>query len=79
MIGLSLSQCKSFFLVFYIFGQGDEILSVNGMDVRGKSAFEASSLLQGPNETFVSLEVMIMNQSQLWSVTVLSSIMLLFQ
>ncbi|WJZ96687.1 hypothetical protein VitviT2T_015347 [Vitis vinifera] len=37
--------------------QGDEILSVNGMDVTGKSAFEASSLLQGPNETFVTLEV----------------------
>ncbi|RVW47338.1 Carboxyl-terminal-processing peptidase 1, chloroplastic [Vitis vinifera] len=36
---------------------GDEILSVNGMDVTGKSAFEASSLLQGPNETFVTLEV----------------------
>lgn len=64
--------------MFYIFGQGDEILSVNGMDVRGKSAFEASSLLQGPNETFVTLEVMIMNQSRLWSSTVLTSIMLIF-
>lgn len=64
--------------MFYIFGQGDEILSVNGMDVRGKSAFEASSLLQGPNETFVTLEVMIMNQSRFWSSTVLTSIMLIF-
>lgn len=27
--------------------QGDELLSVNGVDVRGKSAFEASSLIQG--------------------------------
>ncbi|XP_042506604.1 carboxyl-terminal-processing peptidase 1, chloroplastic isoform X3 [Macadamia integrifolia] len=37
--------------------QGDEILSVNGVDVRGKSAFEVSSILQGPNETFVTIEV----------------------
>lgn len=37
--------------------QGDEVLAVNGMDVRGKSAFEASSLLQGPSETFVTIEV----------------------
>ncbi|KAA8514986.1 hypothetical protein F0562_018227 [Nyssa sinensis] len=37
--------------------QGDEVLSVNGVDVRGKSAFEASSLLQGPNETFVTFKV----------------------
>ncbi|KAK9267451.1 hypothetical protein L1049_009877 [Liquidambar formosana] len=37
--------------------QGDEVLSVNGVDMRGKSAFEVSSLLQGPNETFVTLEV----------------------
>ncbi|OVA00990.1 PDZ domain [Macleaya cordata] len=37
--------------------QGDEILSVNGVDVRRKSAFEVSSLLQGPNETFVNIEV----------------------
>ncbi|KAK1320396.1 hypothetical protein QJS10_CPA03g00678 [Acorus calamus] len=37
--------------------QGDEILSVNGVDVKGKSAFEVSSLLQGPNETFVTIEV----------------------
>ncbi|KAK9153242.1 hypothetical protein Sjap_000722 [Stephania japonica] len=37
--------------------QGDEILSVNGVDIRGKSAFEVSSLLQGPNETFVTIEV----------------------
>lgn len=27
------------------------------MDIRGKSSFEVSSLLQGPKETFVTLEV----------------------
>ncbi|XP_072995732.1 carboxyl-terminal-processing peptidase 1, chloroplastic isoform X1 [Typha latifolia] len=37
--------------------QGDELLSVNGIDVRGKSAFDVSSLLQGPKETFVTIEV----------------------
>ncbi|KAJ6893797.1 LOW QUALITY PROTEIN: hypothetical protein NC652_027769 [Populus alba x Populus x berolinensis] len=37
--------------------QGDELLSVNGEDVKGKSAFEVSSLLQGPNETFVTIKV----------------------
>ncbi|XP_043689845.1 carboxyl-terminal-processing peptidase 1, chloroplastic isoform X2 [Telopea speciosissima] len=37
--------------------QGDEILSVNGVDVRGKPAFEVSSMLQGPTETFVTIEV----------------------
>ncbi|XP_077226558.1 peptidase S41 family protein isoform X4 [Tasmannia lanceolata] len=37
--------------------QGDEILSVNGVDVKGKSAFEVSSLLQGPKETFVTIEI----------------------
>jgi len=37
--------------------QGDELLSVNGVDVKGKSAFEVSSLLQGPAETFVTIEV----------------------
>ncbi|KAI5670772.1 hypothetical protein M9H77_11136 [Catharanthus roseus] len=37
--------------------QGDELLSVNGMDVQGKSAFEASSLLQGPSDTFVKIMV----------------------
>lgn len=37
--------------------QGDEVLAVNGVDVRGKSAFEVSSLLQGPNETFVTIKV----------------------
>ncbi|KAJ6885280.1 carboxyl-terminal-processing peptidase 1 [Populus alba x Populus x berolinensis] len=36
--------------------QGDELLSVNGEDVKGKSAFEVSSLLQGPNETFVTIK-----------------------
>ncbi|XP_012091902.1 carboxyl-terminal-processing peptidase 1, chloroplastic isoform X3 [Jatropha curcas] len=37
--------------------EGDEVLAVNGEDVRGKSAFEVSSLLQGPNETFVTIKV----------------------
>nr|XP_048331691.1 carboxyl-terminal-processing peptidase 1, chloroplastic isoform X2 [Ziziphus jujuba var. spinosa] len=37
--------------------QGDEIIAVNGVDVTGKSAFEVSSLLQGPNETFVTIKV----------------------
>ncbi|XP_050148794.1 carboxyl-terminal-processing peptidase 1, chloroplastic isoform X2 [Malus sylvestris] len=37
--------------------QGDEVLAVNGLDVKGKSAFEVSSLMQGPNETFVTIKV----------------------
>ncbi|XP_023542920.1 carboxyl-terminal-processing peptidase 1, chloroplastic [Cucurbita pepo subsp. pepo] len=37
--------------------QGDEVLAVNGVDARGKSAFEVSSLLQGPNETQVTVKV----------------------
>nr|ACG26821.1 carboxyl-terminal-processing protease precursor [Zea mays] len=37
--------------------QGDELLSVNGIDVKGKSAFDASSMLQGPKETFVTIKV----------------------
>ncbi|GAV79583.1 PDZ domain-containing protein/Peptidase_S41 domain-containing protein [Cephalotus follicularis] len=37
--------------------QGDELLAVNGVDVKGKSAFEVSSLLQGPHETYVTIEV----------------------
>ncbi|KZV51062.1 carboxyl-terminal-processing peptidase 1, chloroplastic [Dorcoceras hygrometricum] len=37
--------------------QGDELLSIDGVDVIGRSAFEASSLLQGPNETFVNIKV----------------------
>jgi hypothetical protein len=36
------------------------VLAVNGVDVRGKSAFEVSSLLQGPNETFVTIKVVIL-------------------
>ncbi|KAG4146372.1 hypothetical protein ERO13_D05G153300v2 [Gossypium hirsutum] len=42
--------------------QGDEVLAVNGEDVVGKSAFEVSSLLQGPNETFVTIKAW-----QLWT------------
>ncbi|KAI7734230.1 hypothetical protein M8C21_011543 [Ambrosia artemisiifolia] len=37
--------------------QGDELLSVNGVDVKGKSAFEALSILQGPSETSVNIVV----------------------
>ncbi|OWM73040.1 hypothetical protein CDL15_Pgr001154 [Punica granatum] len=37
--------------------QGDEILAVNGDEVKGKSAFEVSSLLQGPNGTSVIIQV----------------------
>ncbi|KAH7283263.1 hypothetical protein KP509_35G069200 [Ceratopteris richardii] len=37
--------------------QGDEIVSVNGEKVQGKSAFEASSLIQGARGTFVSIEI----------------------
>ncbi|CAN6451663.1 unnamed protein product [Victoria cruziana] len=37
--------------------QGDELLSVNGESVKGKSAFVASTLLQGPKETYVTVEV----------------------
>ncbi|KAH9314752.1 hypothetical protein KI387_023379, partial [Taxus chinensis] len=37
--------------------QGDEILSVNGTSVQGMTSFEAASLIQGPKETFVSMEV----------------------
>lgn len=42
--------------------QGDEVLAVNGEHVVGKSAFEVSSLLQGPNETFVTIKAW-----QLWT------------
>nr|XP_043624479.1 carboxyl-terminal-processing peptidase 1, chloroplastic isoform X2 [Erigeron canadensis] len=37
--------------------QGDELLSVNGVDVKGKSGFEALSLLQGPSDTSVKIMV----------------------
>ncbi|KAH9627385.1 hypothetical protein KSS87_001224 [Heliosperma pusillum] len=37
--------------------KGDEILSVNDMDVKGVSAFEVSSLLQGPTESSVIIKV----------------------
>ncbi|CAA6661286.1 unnamed protein product [Spirodela intermedia] len=50
--------------------QGDEILSVNGMDIRGKSSFEVSSLLQGPKETFVNLEVQHRDCHQVRSIKV---------
>lgn len=37
--------------------QGDELISIDGVDVIGRSGFEAMSLLQGPNETFVNIMV----------------------
>ncbi|CAL9122172.1 unnamed protein product [Musa textilis] len=43
--------------ILCVFVKGDELLSVNGVDVRGRSAFDVSSLLQGPHETFVTIEV----------------------
>ena len=50
----SLDQCSSYLIKH----QGDRLLSVSGVDVRGKSAFDASSMLQGPKETFVTIKVM---------------------
>lgn len=37
--------------------QGDELLEVSGNSVSGKTAFEAASLIQGPQGTKVSLKV----------------------
>jgi len=37
--------------------QGDELLSVDGSSVTGKTAFEAASLIQGPKGTPVSIEI----------------------
>ncbi|XP_071735831.1 carboxyl-terminal-processing peptidase 1, chloroplastic isoform X1 [Rutidosis leptorrhynchoides] len=37
--------------------QGDELLSVDGVDLKGKSAFEALSILQGPSDTSVNIMV----------------------
>ncbi|RWW38705.1 hypothetical protein BHE74_00056046 [Ensete ventricosum] len=45
--------------ILCVFVKGDELLSVNGVDVRGRSAFDVSSLLQGPHETFVTIEVVL--------------------
>ena len=44
-------------ILYHLFLQGDEILSVNGVNIKGKSAFDVSSLLQGRKGTFVTLEV----------------------
>lgn len=55
----SLHEICYIFLHSILSWQGDEVISVNGVDVKGKSAFEVSSLLQGPNETFVTMEVVI--------------------
>ncbi|KAL5227302.1 hypothetical protein ABZP36_015567 [Zizania latifolia] len=37
--------------------QGDELLSVNDTDVMGKSAFDVSTMMQGPRDTFVTIKV----------------------
>ncbi|MED6124448.1 Carboxyl-terminal-processing peptidase 1, chloroplastic [Stylosanthes scabra] len=37
--------------------QGDEVLAVNNMELKGKTAFEASSILQGPSGTSVTIQV----------------------
>ncbi|KAM0938166.1 putative processing peptidase [Dioscorea sansibarensis] len=50
--------------------QGDELLSVNGMGVKGKSAFDVSSMLQGPKETFVTIEVKHGNCGHIQSIRV---------
>jgi len=50
----SLDQCSSYLIKH----QGDRLLSVSGVDVRGQSAFHASSMLQGPNEKLVTMKVM---------------------
>uniref|UniRef100_A0A453F6Q5 C-terminal processing peptidase n=1 Tax=Aegilops tauschii subsp. strangulata TaxID=200361 RepID=A0A453F6Q5_AEGTS len=44
-------------LTLLVLDRGDELLSVNGIDIRGKSAFDVSSMLQGPKETFVTIKV----------------------
>jgi hypothetical protein len=56
----SLTDCKSGSERGYnygVLGQGDELLSVDGSSVTGKTAFEAASLIQGPKGTPVSIEV----------------------
>lgn len=58
-----LVRSNSMHLNLYVC-QGDELLSVNGMDVKGKSAFEASSLIQGPSGTFVNIMVVFMYLSK---------------
>jgi len=50
----SLDQCSSYLIKH----QSDRLLSVSGVDVRGQSAFHASSMLQGPNEKLVTMKVM---------------------
>ncbi|KAG6547057.1 hypothetical protein Mapa_011307 [Marchantia paleacea] len=39
--------------------QGDELVAVNGTTVRGMSAFEAASLIQGPKGTPVTIQLQI--------------------
>lgn len=70
-------------LLFLFLCQGDEILAVNNMEVKGKSAFEVSSLLQGPNGTSVTIQVLDSNSKLVWHLlqplfTVLFSLIFLF-
>lgn len=60
LLPISNLVAKNKFLRYFpltLIVKGDEVLAVNGDDVRGKSAFEVSSLLQGPNETYVTIVV----------------------
>nr|GEZ18312.1 carboxyl-terminal-processing peptidase 1, chloroplastic [Tanacetum cinerariifolium] len=50
--------------------QGDELLYVNGVDLKGKSAFEALSLIQGPSDTSVNIMVKHRNYGPVQSVDV---------
>ncbi|CAI9278884.1 unnamed protein product [Lactuca saligna] len=50
--------------------QGDELLSVNGVNLKGKSAFEALSILQGPSDTSVNITVKHGNCGPIQSVDV---------
>jgi len=54
------------FFIFLFLCQGDEILAVNNVEVKGKSAFEVSSLLQGPNGTSVTIQVLDSNSKLVW-------------
>jgi hypothetical protein len=51
---------------------------VNDIDVRGKSAFDASSMLQGPKETFVTIKVAANHNKHLYLDYVRTSLYQLF-
>lgn len=61
---LAVKNLYASFSNFVLFLQGDELLSVNGINVQGKSAFDVSSMLQGPKETYVTIEVGFENFSK---------------